>query len=82
LRPLNICFAAFLTSRCDPQVPTEVLYLDRSGAGAGGLSDGASDVDAYAFVPEECSPDRRRPFVSLLYRPGHFDILYRTVEDA
>lgn len=71
-----------LLTRCAPQVPVEVLYLDRSGAGAGGASGGASDVDTYAFVPEECGPERRKPLVSLLYRPGHFDILYRTAEDA
>jgi hypothetical protein len=58
------------------QVPAQVAYLDRSGAM--GFSDPASvsSVDIYKFIPEAC-PQGTEPYVSLLYRPGHYDILYR-----
>lgn len=55
------------------QVPLRVVYLSPSPfAEAGGA--GGSDVDAHPF-----QPDRHLEGVStvhLLYRPGHYDLLY------
>lgn len=47
----------------------KVVYLDRSGGGD------ESAADIYAFVPESL-PTGTEPSVVLLYRPGHYDILY------
>jgi ubiquitin thioesterase protein OTUB1 len=51
-----------------------VVYLDSSGMPAG--SNGSSlDATCHDFVPDSCAPGTR-PRVHLLYRPGHYDILY------
>merc|ERR1712205_215760 len=55
------------------QVPVEVVYLDRSGAAA--TQQSGVEVDTYRFVPEACGASAE-PRVSLLYRPGHYDLLY------
>ncbi len=60
-----------------------VVYLDRSGAdmlGVGGDMAGGGegqqlDVNTHDFVPEACAGEE--PAVTVLYRPGHYDILYR-----
>ncbi|KAL3700631.1 hypothetical protein R1sor_018653 [Riccia sorocarpa] len=58
-------------------VPIRVVYLDRS-VGADGKN---TDVNHHDFVPTEGSNVDIPPVV-LLYRPGHYDILYtRTDED-
>lgn len=52
-------------------VPVRVVYLDRSGG-----SDGKdAEVNHHDFVPAE-STGTKAPTVVLLYRPGHYDILY------
>lgn len=61
-------------------VPIRVEYLDRSS------SDGGVAVNHHDFVPstsgntdnltKETKLGLRRPLVTLLYRPGHYDILY------
>ena len=52
-----------------------VVYLDRSTApGGGGSGGGDVHVDVHDFVPEACQG--RPPRVHLLYRPGHYDVLY------
>ena len=67
----------------DRQVPIHVVYLDRSGSVALAIDGGSSslpEVDTYEFTPEGCSPSAAKfaSTVSMLYRPGHYDILYRT----
>ncbi|KAG1676553.1 hypothetical protein FOA52_000096 [Chlamydomonas sp. UWO 241] len=58
------------------QVAINVVYLDRSGtADFGGDSQHSVDVNTHSFIPEGSLPDTK-PAVSLLYRPGHYDILY------
>lgn len=60
------------------QVPIRVVYLDRSlapGGGGDGAPGGAPHVDLHDFVPEGC-PAASQPRVHLLYRPGHYDLLY------
>ncbi|CAH8299142.1 unnamed protein product [Eruca vesicaria subsp. sativa] len=54
-------------------VAVRVVYLDRSSCDSGGVT-----VNHHDFVPvgtnekeEACAP-----FITLLYRPGHYDILY------
>lgn len=62
------------------QIPVVVVCLDRSGAGGFmGGGDGGSDPDTnmHAFVPEACAAAGQTPRVHVLYRPGHYDILYR-----
>lgn len=57
-------------------VPIRVVYLDRSSCDTGGVS-----VNHHDFIPNtnnlsnstSCSS---RPYITLLYRPGHYDILY------
>jgi ubiquitin thioesterase protein OTUB1 len=51
----------------------EVLYLDRSS------SLNPSDIDKYFFgyIDNEALIPEGTPTLSLLYRPGHYDILYR-----
>ncbi|GFR40095.1 hypothetical protein Agub_g643 [Astrephomene gubernaculifera] len=56
------------------QVPVRVVYLDSSALPAGGGGSGL-DVTCHDFVPDSCAPGTR-PCVHLLYRPGHYDILY------
>jgi ubiquitin thioesterase protein OTUB1 len=55
----------------------EVLYLDRSS------SLNPSDIDKYCFgfTDKDALIPEGTPTLSLLYRPGHYDILYK-VEDT
>ncbi|KAH9658563.1 OVARIAN TUMOR DOMAIN-containing deubiquitinating enzyme 1 [Citrus sinensis] len=60
-------------------VPIRVVYLDRSSCDSGGAS-----VNHHDFIPTpgDCpnatsgSTETTIPFITLLYRPGHYDILY------
>ena len=64
-------------------VPIRVVYLDRSSCDSGGVS-----VNHHDFVPASSGdvPNAPppggsseiivKPFITLLYRPGHYDILY------
>ncbi|XWS54086.1 hypothetical protein CRYUN_Cryun10bG0058700 [Craigia yunnanensis] len=60
-------------------VPIRVVYLDRSSCDKDGVS-----VNHHDFVPTSGdhsnatsgSTEPVRPFITLLYRPGHYDILY------
>lgn len=56
-------------------VPIRVMYLDRSSCDAGNIS-----VNHHDFSPEANSSDAaaaaEKPYITLLYRPGHYDILY------
>ncbi|KAJ6713669.1 UBIQUITIN THIOESTERASE [Salix viminalis] len=60
-------------------VPIRVVYLDRSSCDAGGVS-----VNHHNFVPapgnlpsaSSASSESINPFITVLYRPGHYDILY------
>ncbi|KAL5221382.1 hypothetical protein ABZP36_026095 [Zizania latifolia] len=55
-------------------VPIRVMYLDRSSCDAGSLS-----VNHHDFIPEANSSEgaaAEKPYITLLYRPGHYDILY------
>ncbi|KAJ7957482.1 Ubiquitin thioesterase [Quillaja saponaria] len=59
-------------------VSVRVLYLDRSSCESGGVS-----VNHHDFIPvagelpnaSVLSPTNK-PFITLLYRPGHYDIMY------
>lgn len=62
-------------------VPIRVVYLDRSSCD----KEGGASVNHHDFVPvsddatagtSESSSDTN-PSIVLLYRPGHYDILYR-----
>jgi len=62
-------------------VPIRVMYLDRSSCDTGNLS-----VNHHDFIPAANSsegdaamglnPADEKPYITLLYRPGHYDILY------
>lgn len=57
-------------------VPVRVVYLDNSSCDTGGVS-----VNHHDFVPCSLSNDGSsgleiNPYITLLYRPGHYDILY------
>ncbi|CAA0836957.1 Ubiquitin thioesterase otubain-like [Striga hermonthica] len=54
-------------------VAIRVVYLDRSCQDNGTVS-----VNHHDFVPTNNTGDAQpcKPFVNLLYRPGHYDILY------
>lgn len=52
------------------QVPIRVVYLDRSQGGDG--EDGAPNT--HDFAPSE--GEGKPPAVHVLYRPGHYDIIY------
>lgn len=59
-------------------VPIRVVYLDRSSCDTSSVS-----VNHHDFVPAggDCpnasgSSGTITPFITLLYRPGHYDILY------
>lgn len=62
------------------QVPVRVLYLDRSGSAmAAGVADSeGSAVNHHDFVPEQLQSRALPgpPRVNVLYRPGHYDIIY------
>ncbi|KAI4332361.1 hypothetical protein L6164_017278 [Bauhinia variegata] len=59
-------------------VPIRVVYLDRSSCDNGGVS-----VNHHDFIPvaddlpnaSTCA-ETNTPYIRLLYRPGHYDILY------
>ncbi|KAF8107892.1 hypothetical protein N665_0116s0097 [Sinapis alba] len=56
-------------------VAIRVVYLDRSSCDSGGVT-----VNHHDFVPvgttNEKEVEASAPFITLLYRPGHYDILY------
>uniref|UniRef100_A0A5B7B1J2 Ubiquitin thioesterase n=1 Tax=Davidia involucrata TaxID=16924 RepID=A0A5B7B1J2_DAVIN len=61
-------------------VPIRVVYLDRSSCDTGGIS-----VNHHDFIPATDdlpnatgggSSETAKPYITLLYRPGHYDILY------
>nr|CAB3481572.1 unnamed protein product [Digitaria exilis]CAB3483654.1 unnamed protein product [Digitaria exilis] len=64
-------------------VPIRVMYLDRSSCDTGNLS-----VNHHDFIPSAnasegdgdsgttSAPAAEKPYITLLYRPGHYDILY------
>ncbi|TVU04852.1 hypothetical protein EJB05_47990, partial [Eragrostis curvula] len=62
-------------------VPIRVMYLDRSSCDSGNLS-----VNHHDFIPAANSSEgdaavtsttaTEKPYITLLYRPGHYDILY------
>ena len=55
-------------------VAIRVVYLDRSSCDSGGVT-----VNHHDFVPvgtSEKQEEASAPFITLLYRPGHYDILY------
>ncbi|KAL9386724.1 hypothetical protein Peur_019848 [Populus x canadensis] len=60
-------------------VPIRVVYLDRSSCDAAGVS-----VNHHDFIPAPrnlpsatgAGSESINPFITLLYRPGHYDILY------
>lgn len=56
-------------------VPVRVVYLDRSSCDTGGVN-----VNHHDFIPSALSNggsgSEINPYITLLYRPGHYDILY------
>ncbi|BDA42024.1 Ubiquitin thioesterase OTUB1 [Coccomyxa sp. Obi] len=65
------------------QVPIRVVYLDRSmGAAMAGVGYDSAAVNHHDFVPDALSESASaaaaavKPRVHVLYRPGHYDILY------
>mmetsp|Transcript_25309 Transcript_25309/g.70775 ORF Transcript_25309/g.70775 Transcript_25309/m.70775 type:complete len:297 (-) Transcript_25309:377-1267(-) len=58
------------------QVPVRVAYLDNSMTAllGGGNNSGDSMVTCHDFIPDDIPASA--PTVHLLYRPGHYDILY------
>ncbi|KAE9595028.1 putative ubiquitinyl hydrolase 1 [Lupinus albus] len=59
-------------------VPIRVVYLDRSSCDTGAVS-----VNHHDFMPVDgdlsnavASSEKKSPFITLLYRPGHYDMLY------
>ncbi|KAL0385271.1 UNVERIFIED_CONTAM: OVARIAN TUMOR DOMAIN-containing deubiquitinating enzyme 1 [Sesamum radiatum] len=60
-------------------VPIRIVYLDRSCDDKGSVS-----VNHHDFTPAAChvtnanssATQTAKPFINLLYRPGHYDILY------
>lgn len=60
-------------------VPIRVVYLDRSSCDSGGVSVNHHDfVPAVGDLPNASgSSETVTPFITLLYRPGHYDILYQ-----
>ncbi|KAL7229038.1 hypothetical protein ACSBR2_007688 [Camellia fascicularis] len=59
-------------------VPIRVVYLDRSSCDTGGVSVNHHDfIPAISDAPGGTSGgSETKPFINLLYRPGHYDILY------
>ncbi|KAG8649494.1 OVARIAN TUMOR DOMAIN-containing deubiquitinating enzyme 1 [Manihot esculenta] len=60
-------------------VPIRIVYLDRSSCDTGGVSVNHHDfIPAADDLPNSTSGDSvtKNPFITLLYRPGHYDILY------
>ncbi|KAK9824088.1 hypothetical protein WJX72_007637 [[Myrmecia] bisecta] len=64
------------------QIPIRVVYLDRSmGAAMAGVEAGeGASVNHHDFIPDACAAAAGggpvQPRVHVLYRPGHYDILY------
>lgn len=59
-------------------VPIRVVYLDRSSC-----ENNSINVNHHDFIPtsrevgnSDVSKTTNRPSITLLYRPGHYDILY------
>ncbi|XP_039854915.1 OVARIAN TUMOR DOMAIN-containing deubiquitinating enzyme 1-like [Panicum virgatum] len=62
-------------------VPIRVMYLDRSSCDTGNLSVNHHDFIPLANASEgdaamTSTPAAEKPYITLLYRPGHYDILY------
>ncbi|GAV72090.1 Peptidase_C65 domain-containing protein [Cephalotus follicularis] len=60
-------------------VPIRVVYLDRSSCDAGGVSVNHHDfIPATGNLPNATNGGEETisPYIRLLYRPGHYDILY------
>ena len=56
-------------------IPVRIVYLDRSG----GAADDTLDINHHDFMPEsapETLKSETPSLLTLLYRPGHYDILY------
>ncbi|KAH7516813.1 hypothetical protein FEM48_Zijuj10G0174500 [Ziziphus jujuba var. spinosa] len=59
-------------------VPIRVVYLDRSSCDNGGVSVNHHDfIPADSNLPNASGGKTFSPFITLLYRPGHYDILYQ-----
>jgi ubiquitin thioesterase protein OTUB1 len=57
-------------------VPVRIVYLDRSG----GSSEDLLEINHHEFLPESApnvAESDKSDLLTLLYRPGHYDILYR-----
>jgi len=59
--------------------PLRIAYLDQSGlAGVGGDQEGGGEVNFLGFEEDRAKEDRIVSIEgALLYRPGHYDVLYR-----
>lgn len=59
-------------------VPIRVVYLDRSSCDSAGVSVNHHDfIPAVGGLPNASgSTETVSPFITLIYRPGHYDILY------
>ena len=58
------------------EVPIRVFYLDRSSHG--GNQDDTDVATTHDFSPSGCFPGVF--YVTLLYRPGHYDLVYNRSE--
>lgn len=56
------------------QVPIEVIYLDNSQGTE--VGDGTMECNKHLLEPPEPLPEANVPTVSVLYRPGHYDLVY------
>ncbi|XP_073135096.1 OVARIAN TUMOR DOMAIN-containing deubiquitinating enzyme 1 [Henckelia pumila] len=60
-------------------IPIRIVYLDRSCDDKGHVNINHHDFTPFATDPSNtnaCSSEAQKPFITLLYRPGHYDILY------
>lgn len=57
-------------------VPIRVVYLDRSSCDNGSVSVNHHDFTPVAGNNSSGGSEAVNPFITLLYRPGHYDILY------
>jgi ubiquitin thioesterase protein OTUB1 len=67
------------------QVPIRVVYLDRSiGAAMAGVGSDSAAVNHHDFIPDALAAKSEpvQPRVHVLYRPGHYDILYPLASTA
>lgn len=56
-------------------LPVRIVYLDRSGAS----SEDSLEINHHDFLPESAphaAGSNPSDLLTLLYRPGHYDILY------